>query len=634
MTDYTYASELFFGELIRISSDIVWKNDAVAKANEDPSQSLYVEQYILARQDRLAFDLIFSFDYDVLIASGLTEEQASNGSEMSSEIPENKRELCTKNQIEKILKTYNEPNNYYRMLNGLPDMDDNSFIYNTKYPYISDDKTPIHLLSIDIIHQLDANGYIDELIKMYPDKKYLKHLSSKKIDPYTARNTEPYGILWIGNSDYASLVDDFKEVYDKCRYMITTVFTSKNIQTNNADYIGFIGMCILFSTIMQMNKKFLDVDITRDFYDEDSLKYVYDSYGIPFYTSIPMEYHRRIVKNINRLLSYKGSTQVIFDLFDIFDLGYMSIYEFYLFKVHKFKDGKPIFVKKSDGTYDKKAMYDIKFAKVKLYNDPVSDIIDQVNHVSYDDMVLTDPYWVSDKELLDKLYEEEYNYLESKYLGIQTTFDMMKIVYESCYYFKMILDNKELLSVTTLYDNNTRSYVNIFDCIIYICALICKKYGYEGNIPSDPHEVGKILGFNFNLNLTELQNHISETDYLKNDEELLKYLSSMNVNSLESIRVVYENLTNLKKYLLNKMAETAIPEEYWVYYELFESIMYSEYVEDVFTKSDGTTATTFADMLVDRNPSFYQRLMNDNEYNINDEISYMLYLIKNTCTSL
>jgi hypothetical protein len=634
MADYSYASEAFFSELLRISSTIVWKNSSIAKQKEDPTQSVYVDQFMLAHQGKLTFDLIFSFDINVLIASGLTEQQAADGSEVSTEIPLDKRDVCTKNQIEYILSSYDEPNDYYRMLSGLPDRDDVEFVYNTKYPQISDDVTPIHMLPSDVLYLLESVGYLDELIQEYPNKKYLNHLASKKIDPYTARNSADYAILWIDHSDFSSLVNDFKETYDSCRYMITSVFNSQNIKNNNNDYIGFIGMTILFATIIQMHKKFLDADVTREFYDLDSLRYVYDSYGVPFYSAIPMQYHKLIVKNINRLISYKGSTQVIYELFDIFGLPDMSIYEYYILKTHRFVNGKPVFSKNEDGSYNLKAMYDIKFAKVQLYNDPVSDISDPQNHVSYEDMVRNDPYWISDKELIDKIYQEEYNYLESKYLGIQTTFDMMKIMYESCYYLKMIIDNRKLLSATSVYNNNIKLYTNLFDLVVYICALMCKKYGYEGNIPTDPHEIGKVLGFNFNLDLETLKEYITQEDYLKHDTQLLEYLSTLKVYSLESVRNVYANLTELRKYLMKKMSETADPEEYWVYYELYNSIMYSEYVKDVFKKSDGETASSFADMLRNTNLTLYERLTNDDDYDIGEEISYSIYLLKSSCDEL
>jgi hypothetical protein len=347
-----------------------------------------------------------------------------------------------------------------------------------------------------------------------------------------------------------------------------------------------------------------------------------------------MEYHKRIVKNINILLSHKGSTRVFYDLFDIFGFDGMAVFEFYMMKVHKFKDGKPVFYKNEDGSYNYREMYDILFGKVQLYNDPTTEMQVPRNQINYEDLIRNDPYWINDKDLLDKIYSEEFNYMESKYLGIQTTFNLMKIIYESSYYLKMILDNRDLLTTTSIYNSATHSNTNIFDIVIYICALITKKYGFEGNIPTDIHEIGSVMGFNFQEDLVTLKQNISENDYLKNDSELLNLLETMNVSSLASIKKVYKNLTSLKSYLVNKMHETDDVETYWAYYELYETIMYSEYTESTFKKSDGETASSFADMLADINRDLYTRYTTQGETDIDNEISDNLYLLKSSCTAL
>lgn len=634
MADYTYASEIVLGELLRISSGVIWKNPKKALAGESLDDSIMVEQYNLARQGRLTFDMIYTFNESVLMDCGMSEEDAERGADDPSYIPESIRPMVAEKQQAYTLETYDEPNNYYRMLNGLPDKEDTDYFYNTQYPEVSDSDTPIHELDMYQLYELERLGYLEALINENPDKLYLKHLTSKKIDPYLARNTEDYGLLWLPVSNYSSLVEEFKSTYNMCRYMVTTVYTIKSLSKENTEYPGFIGLIILFATINQMHRKFLDADITRDFYDEDSLRYIYDSYGVPFYASIPIEYHKNIVKNINRLISQKGSTQVIFTLFDIFGLSDMSIFEYYMMKIHKFDKGKPVFAKDKDGNPDYKKMYDIKFAKVKLYNDPVSEISDFQNHVEYRDLTETDPYWISDKELMDTLYTEEYNYVESKYLGLQTTFNLMKIIYESSYYIKMIIDNREYLTMTEVYNNNIGENCNLFDLVIYICALLCRKFGFEGNIPSDPHAIGKVMGFNFKDDLLVLKKNISENDYLKNDGKLLELLENMNVNSLESIYTVYTRLTSLRSYLTNKMWETDQPEVYWAYYELYNTIMYSEYVDGVFKKNNGTSADSFADLLSDINHSLFYRFDNPGLYDENSEVSDMLYLLKNSCSAL
>lgn len=634
-TDYTYSSELFFDELLRISSSIVWKNPTLALKNEDPEDVVNVEQYILARQGRLTFTTVHRFAEDVLRSFNMKDEEIIRCMDDRYQIPVNIRNTCVERQMEWQIKNYVEQNNYYRMLNGLPDKEDTSFFYNTEYPDISDNITPLHLMGAAPLRLLAANGYLDKLAKENPKKKYLNHLTDKKIDIYKARNSKDFSILWIASSDSDNIVEDFMDTYMESRGMIMTVFYQKMMSESNAQYTGFIGMMILFQTLMLMQKKFLDADITRDFYDVESLRLVYDSYDLPFYQNIPLEYHKRIVKNVNILLSHKGSTRVFYDLFDIFDFNNIAMYSFYMIKTRRLgNNGRPIIVKDAEGNLDRQKMYDIDFAKVPLYGDPLIELRNPRNKVTYEELVLSDKYWFSDKDLLDKIFNEEFNYMESKYIGIQLTSNLMQILYETAYYLKLILDNREMLAATTIYNSALHSNMNIFDMIIYLSALITKKYGYEGNIPRDPHEIGSVMGFNFKLDLEKLKETMVEDEYLKKDKKLFSLLETMDVNSLASVKKVYTNLTGLRDYLVRKMSETDDVNEYWAYYELHKTIMYSEYTDETFKKTTGETAKSFADLLADINPSLYARyeLMEDVE--LNSEIVDMLYLAKNSCSSL
>lgn len=634
-TNYSNSSDLFFDELLRVSSSIVWKNPTLALQYENEENSIEVEQYILARQGRLNFNTIHEFSEDVLREVYLSEEDIINCQDDSSRIPIHLRDRVTELQVEWQLENYEEKNNYYRMLNGLPDLEDESFFYNTEYPDISDSNTPLHELKTNAIQLLESNGYIDKILKENPSKKYLNHLTTKKIDIYKARNSKEFSILWITDSDSDNMIEDFIDTYSEARGMIMAVFYQRMMSQSNTEYTGFIGMMILFQTIMLMQKKFLDADITRDFYDIESLRLVYDSYDIPFYQNMPLEYHKRIVKNVNILLSHKGSTRVFYDLFDIFGFGDIAMYSFYMTKTRRMgDDGKPLIVKDENGNINRKEMYDINFAKVPLYGDPLIELRDPRNQVQYEELIANDQYWIEDKDLLDKIFNEEFNYMESKYIGIQMTTNLMQTLYETTYYLKMILDNRQALAATTIYNSALHSNMNLFDMIIYLSALITKKYGYEGNIPHEPHEIGSVMGFNFKIDLELLKKNIKNDQYLKKDKRLYSLLQTMDVNSLASVKKVYTNLTALRKYLVNKMSETDVPEEYWTYKELHDSIMYSEYTEETFMKSTGEIATSFADLLSDIKPILFVRYNSLEGNDLNNEIVSILYLTKKSCNAL
>lgn len=634
MADYTYASSLVLSELLRISKNIVWKNPKFATQGEATVDGIAVEQYNLARQGRLTFDMIYAFDEEPLRGAGIPEEDISSYMDDPTIVPEQYRDVLTSLQQQYTISHYVEQNNYYRMLSGLPDIEDEDFIYNIKYPSISNTVTPIHELSQEQLNRLDAVGYLTELIEKYPSKKYLQHLTEKRIDVYIARNSEDYALLYLPPSDLIELRNQFREQYEKSRTMVSMIYKVKNLAAENTEYHGFIGLVILFATINMMQQKFLEADITRDFFDDESLRLVYDSYCVPFYEKIPIEYHRKIVKNINRLISMKGSTKCIYELFDIFGFSNIDIYEFYMIKLHRFENGKPVFIKDKDGKYDLRRMYDVKFAKARLYDNPQKEISNHRNHLTYDEMTASDPYWISDKKLLDTIYSSQYNYVDSKYLGIQTTFNLMKILYEGSFYLKMILDNRKLLSFTSMYYKNLRTECNLFDFIIYACCIMTRKNDMSGNIVGKPHEIGKFLGFNFKQDLTIVKENISKNDYLKNDAPLINLLTMVDVNSLENVMRVYDKIVDLRKYLTNKMHETHDANVYNAYYELYNMLMYSEYADDVFQKSDGTRANSFEELLQDINPALYNRYMNTDSYDENTEVADVLYTLQNTCSSL
>lgn len=618
-------SDAFLNELMKISSGIIWKNKAKAAEYESEDYAIEVEQFMTAKKGLLTFETIYEFDEEVLLKAGLDPETADIATTDSSFIPLDLQDLCTKLQIEYILNNYEEMNNYYRMLYGLPDVEDTEFIYNTKYIDLTRTDVPIHELTLVELFRLENNGYLDELKQKYPSKKYLNHLTEKKIEPYVARMADNFAILYITTSEYENMLEDFKNTYEGCRYSIMTYYTNV-LRKNNAYYDSFMALCILFMTLGLMNYKYLDSDIDREFFDKDSIRYIYEAYGLPFYADIPLDYHIKIAKNINRLLSYKGSTRVFYELFDLFGFGSTDIFEYYIMKTHKFEEGKPVFVYKDDGTPDNRAMYEIKFGKVRLYDNPQLEMTDEKNQVPYNDIVASDPYWISDEDMLDKLYNSNYNYKESKYLGIQTVYDITKILYEGAFYFKLIFDNREFTDRTMVYANFVGKDVSLFNLILYACALFGKRYGYCASISDAPHAISKVLGFDFKKNLETVRNAISESDVLKDDTGLLSLLKDMNINSLSAVNSVYKQIDDLRKYLVSKMCSTHERTTYSAYYELYTSLMYSNYIDEVYTKKNGELASSFEELLADKDSTLAVRLNSD--IDIDAELSNVLILLK------
>ena len=310
-TQMSQSGDIYRSLLLQISSSIVWKNQTLANSYESNTDPYYVELFVVARRGMLNFEVIKSFDEGILNQVGLTGDQVYPMLVDKNKIPQGKRQdlvnaysqrLTNKDSATGRYTYYVEENNYYRMLFGLPDMEDTDYVYVTRMntPWPMD--VPVHEMTIAQRMDMELQGYLDELIAAHPDKKYLKYLGSKCIDPFEARVANRFDILYC-ESDNTTFEEDFRATYNRNKNQVNRVYYSEAYKRASDLYENFLAMCILFMTVIQMGHRYLDTDTVRDFYDTESLRYVYDSYQVPFFSEIPLEYHVRIVKQMNRLIA-------------------------------------------------------------------------------------------------------------------------------------------------------------------------------------------------------------------------------------------------------------------------------------------------------------------------------------------
>ena len=652
----TYTAETFKTNLLTITRGIVWKNTTSAKEKETVENVYLADLFIAANRGILTFDVIRQFPQEILEACGITGDDVYIYSSDKTKIPEENRDLIVStyqealksvnpytghlgypltsyenqmilnpdtNQYEmrrvkvtNYVTFFDDQNNYYRMLNGLPDVEDTDFIYNTDEHW--DTKTPIHLMNIIDRVEMESAGVLQKYIDANPDKPYLKYLGKKQINIYEARVAERFAILWLNGSSTNKLVADFLDIYEGAKNQVNAVYYTDAYRKTNDLYENFLAMCVLFMSIQTMAHRYLGVDVTRDFYDTDSIKYVYDSYSVPFYNEIPLEYHRRIIKAINRLIGYKGSDKVFYDLFGIFDMGSMEIYSYYLTKSHRFgENGNPILTPKTDeegnpivdsegNTVIDPSAYSVQFARAGVYEDPALAVANPENFVDKSELSDLDPYWVEDPNLIKKLEDESFNFTESKYIGVQTILDLLKIAYENAWLFKMITDNKEITDALTFVWPEENLVVSIYDCIIYTACIYCKLYHMEGYISSALPSIGAVLGYDFKEDLAAVQEYLVNNDWTQrldlylnandaaakkhDDSELVAKLLDMDITDMASLSRVFDNMYEIEAFLRNRYMDAKDLEEYFVYKRLYDTLMTSKHVQEGLMKYRDPTA--------------------------------------------
>lgn len=649
----SYTNETFKSYLMTLSKDIVWKNSSLANSYESNTDPYLTEIFLTANRGVLNFDVVRAFPRAVLRKVGIPDAQIDLYAADKTKIPESLRNavvaeyqtaLCSTNPATGRLgyetadgwvSVYDEQNDYYRNLNGLPGINDTDYIYNSDPRWPTD--TPIHLMNlIDRLEMEDA-GVLDQMLIEHPKAKYLKYCGSKMIDIYKARTAGRFEILWRNSINSSTLEEDFDAVYLSCCNLVNSVYYTEAFKKTNNLYENFLAMCVLFMTIQTMQYHYLSVDVIRDFYDTESIKYVYDSYSVPFYNEIPLEYHRKIVKNINKLISYKGSSQVFFNLFDIFDTN-MTIYSYYLTKVHKFnEDGNPSFIMETDEDGNpvlSPKNYEIAFSRGEIYADPALSVADPINKSDYTIITTSDPYWIDDYNTQKTLNDATFNFNETKYIGVQTSFDLIKIAYENAYLFKMITDNKDITDVLTLNWIDMGISASILDIFIYLAALICKFYGYEGLISAKLPYTAALLGYDFQANATIIKDTINNNPYLRTNEQLKDKIRSMVITDTNSVNTVFSNMQEIESMIISGFINASSREEFNAYRELYNTLMTSKIIDEVYADDSGKAAESFSSLLRYQSPDLYSRLISIAEEDIEAELTVLVDKIDSFITSL
>lgn len=628
-----------------LTNTVEIKYTNLANADETLEKTRSFDYYHLASNKLDTFDTYPHYLEEALIESGiLNPVLLKQCMQDRNSIPKSLRSTVLENQRYIITRDFEEQNNYYRTYIGLPSTED------TEYFYVDEDvaeelgidrRTPIHKLSDACISQLQSAGFVAKLIKKHPEKKYLKFLGKNKLDLYLLRTTKNFSIIHIEkNLVEDSLFSDFMLSYEQCREYFMVAVYIKEYASLHKYYDNIIAFMIMISTIRKVMSNTFKNGIERDFYDLTSIIKMLDAYKIPFIPEYTLEQHRIVLRNINNLIRIKGSDQVLINLVSLLGFTDVNMYKYYLVKSHK-KDthGDPIFRYKDTPlgkVLDKEAMYSIKFSRVNFEEKNIGMAVSNSrNDVEYTRVTDADPYWWNDDGLKNAIYENEFNYLETKYISFDIMYKMSKVVFETVFLLSMLHDNKAKTRGIELYFSkiDRNKPINLFDICILLFALTAKKNGLKGEIIHEPTKVGHVLGFNFKKDLTPILEEIQRDPDL-NDPQLIAFIDDMSINSIDDVNRLYGNIRGFKTYISNKLFSCNDRHLYDKYKTIYNNIMTTEYMGELFILPDGDVAKTYKEYLMYINYELYEFFESVPKESITDIERHIITKIQEYCENL
>lgn len=468
--------------------------------------------------------------------------------------------------------------------------------------------------------EFERRGIIEQFIAEHagdPNYDYLQYIGTdKNIDVAVCRTASQFDMLYvppIPDTDYNDIRQKFCILYEKNRQYVMSCIYSEAMKMSNPYYDKFIIILLKVMTMMDMVTDVFDYLIHKDIFDSRTIRYLFESYGVDYYSEIPTQYQIRMIKNMNTLLKYKSTNRNIVDICNLFGFDNITVFKYYMFKERKGE-----LIGDENGNIDNEASYDLKFLKVPI-NDNYAEYIDNPSYiVDYDTVTSSDKFWTGSYGELDenskatlkyKLKQEILNQPFSceptKYLSIDSTEDVAKLAADLCYFYNMIFDNRlEKFTVQLPYLSSMKYPVG--DVFAYLIAL---GYTYNGIaddiISSDMEKTMWIYGFNFDSDVDVLLKDYYDThpsaryndDLAGFDTTVRKFkkVYGTDISTYEEFEDIYVNNRNLHDVIKSRMNETDSYDVYTAYSIMYDALMTRQFSTEYFG-----TAETYSEYLDDK----------------------------------
>lgn len=502
-----------------IITNTTFKDKTEANKYETVEMTDAAQNYIHAKNQTDTFEL-YKYSQEELLRALYTEYQDSakinfimrNIHTMPIQLKKKLKEQARA----KVLATYDEPNNYYRMLAGLPNKDmspvtipDEFYqMCNNVAPGIIPPNLPVHDLPYDYQNMLIDSPYYEKLLLDNPKAQYLRHIGSKSIPFEISRKARDGDILKIDNRKLSTyhrkfgvitvtpdIIHKFTQVYKETHYYVYTTLRGE-FQNIYPNYDSFIRFLTIYLTLGNCMNEFLKSASSMVNMNNELANNLFNLYGLP---SVIMEGSSMIdfLKQFRLLLMDKG-TNIIYRVKDLIGYDYTEIYSLIMVKQQVFKNGLPVYyyneqtgeaipkqriVFRRMGTTDDSNSY-FKFREEdKEYLErefPEDGSIEGEYTISSGD-----PRWWETKEVNDALRNMNYTLSNSKYIQLSTHVSLTDIWFQTVILLRGLLDEKintKLSYININYNMNGVTSISVFDAVLCLLVLMNWKLGLNGEM--------------------------------------------------------------------------------------------------------------------------------------------------------
>lgn len=433
-------------------------------------------------------------------------------------------------------KNHVEYNNYYRSLIGLPPVGKDNKPYEDTLIHSWDPLTNsykefgnkfIKQLPTELypeihwkqnIYEFDAYdigilneyGILEDYVKACgttindPRYKYLRYLADNKLNLYDCRKALKFQLIGIPTIDDEEARKRFIDCYAINRdYCLRTVYSDAHKYQSDY-YDKFMIIFIIINTIMDMLSDITTMIINREVFDSRCIKWLFESFGVPYYSEIPIKYLRAMLKNLNLLLKYKSSVKNMIDICNLFGFSDVKVFDYYLFRKRC--------IDSNTGEYEFEENNDISYDLNDLWVKDVNGETEDYNGIKYTKLL---EYRNYDEEKYTKLIKyEENGEIKSKRIiknDIEVYVkdpenDEFMLLTDTQYFTKVKAETKpaELKFIKVPVNDDLTKYKNDNNYLVYYDEVTLNDEGntWDGGLVHD-YLYQKLVDHNFNAAKTK-----------------------------------------------------------------------------------------------------------------------------------
>ena len=607
-TDNPYVDEMvYYSKLMGI--DTVLKMQSVADNNETVESLKASGLYISCVEGNANWQSFDKVSATALAAVGIVDPVTVQSCLLNKErVPNDKRDAIVAVLRQEYIDSYVELNKYYRSLNGLPPIGMEDYVTDWVPPdgVSIDLSKPIHEMSNSEITILDMYGVLDDMMaEDIENRLYMRHLGKKKIDIYFARRSQRFDPLYVPTIDSDAIEHMYREKLDANKWYVLRTVYSEAYNYNSDYYDNFIAIFIILITVVDIISRVQEFIARKEIFDIRSVQYIFESYGVPFFEEIPLRYQIAMVKNLHTLLKYKSTAKCMIDICSLFGFDNIRIFKYYLLRDRRINlaTGDYIYATDEEDNEDLDAEYELKFLRLPLEEDLDDYIRVGGNYIDYDELTYGDPKWdggLDHDMVMKEILKEEFNFTRTKYISIDTIYEIAKMAAQQSYFFNFLYDNvdfESLITVQVPYIEPGRAF-KVADLFTLLTVLSYYYRGVKDLIMDTQSKVLYVNGFNFKADLAALAEAIKPTvipcdnhgyhivdagSTLHAREQLANFqIPTSSIPSFGEMMDMFVNNMNVRDELIKGMNEADNKRVYDVYKMLYDALCTVELTMDYY----------------------------------------------------